>query len=185
MSYVSSDYEDDDYYLPKSRGAKKLWQTIDHKDNPHMGSQFTQLSMWERASDIMKSHSVINGDRQLPMASDNMEMAVKYDESTTRNKYGDGPAKGKGSLAASVRKHGVEHPISLEVPRKIHTTDSLEPMDWAKELQSGGEHTTPGSKPQILGGHHRLSVQLVHNPDALVPVTWHDTMKAAREQKVY
>jgi hypothetical protein len=175
----------DEYWEPKSRGAKKLFYTQDDTHNPHMGSQFTQLSMWERAGDIMKSHSVIDGDRVIPMGTDHMEMALKHDEATTRNKSGQGPAKGKASLAANVRKHGIQHPISLEVPRRVHTVDHFTQNDWNKEILTGGQVVPPGSKPKILGGHHRLAVQLAHNPDAIVPVTWHDTIDQARSQKVY
>jgi len=61
------------------------------------------------------------------------------------------------SLFDAVKEEGVVAPISLQTDQEA------------------------GGRPQVLGGHHRVATMNDLDPEALFPVSFHDSMKDAKE----
>jgi hypothetical protein len=127
------------------------------------GQQFRQLPMFMTAREIRNQYQPLDGDRddvyrhgEYTGRRENEEELFdrKYDEAENSTYDDEGQ-----TLKESILTHGVKNPVSL---------------------QADMEFTGSDSKPEILGGHHRVAVMHEHRRDDLMPVEHFDNIYLAQ-----
>jgi hypothetical protein len=89
---------------------------------------------------------------------------------------------GEATLGEAIERHGFDwsrHPegdFKNPITLQYHTEGQLEAHE------KGHTHDT---RPQILGGHHRLAVMMSHAPDTPMPIHYAENLRQAKASKRY
>ena len=129
-----------------------------------------QLPMFMTGREIQQHFRPLEGDREeiynrekndTRKETDTELWTRKLDESRNNsfnpreNKFGFTSAR---SLSESIKEHGVQNPVSLQL------------------------FTKPGTS-QVLGGHHRIAVMAAEHPNKLMPVEFYESWGHAKNDK--
>ena len=139
------------------------------KPKHNVGQQFHQLPMFMSAREIRGGWQPLVGDVQSVQDHIGWRREKpdevwdrKYQESENPRLVHDEPtgvwSREDRPLRDEILERGVEKPVHLQVP--------------------DGDDT----KPQVLGGHHRIAVMNEHKPDELMPVLFHDGIFSAQSK---